>query len=653
MNDYNIYQLIKPYLGKTIEKRDRKTSLLLFSIFENLPFFKMIKRNHHNQWKIILTNVISHLVFKEFEPEQLIFSYGEEIPGMYIIMDGKVNIYHIKNDNDKKLNNYNKNINTDITYNNKENENNIDINEKFSFSYQLLRGNSIGDECLKYEKKRIYFACTAASKCVLGYLTKENYEKIFTKPNNVERSILTGYLIGLRYFNEYCFTRKIQNYIYKKFYEKDSYIFIQNSSFKTFYIIYKGTINISLKLKKVVKCLIDGELLLGNNNTEIERFTSSRIHELNGDYTENNNYNLVNYEEGEIIGGIEFMKNIKKYMFTAKCLTEVELIEFNIKDFHYLNKIKQSQNFKNKINEQLNFYENRIKSINKNITNSSIFSKHNKFLKTFLKNHKNKDEKKYKYLYNIFDNTVKIYKPKKFYNTNIRPLSADFKKAIRYRKKDKDRDSKINKDNKEEKHRRNSLIVKYNKIKNKSKRAKSPDFHIYNIRNKNFFHLRKNCTEINQKQVLKKSNIILDIEKIKKNLSNNDNNSITTNIGTKSSYNFTDRYNSEGFNSLSSNLYFTSPKIKEKKHNYMNKIDKIEKLDLHKDNKDYGKKPKLKYTTINLFKENKKNIKINTKYTGVKKLFIIRDKYNENNTVSNILRNMFFTPQYRKSKNIY
>ena len=85
----------------------------------------------------------------------------------------------------------------------------------------------------------------------------------------------------------------------------------------------------------------------------------------------------------------------------------------------------------------------------------------------------------------------------------------------------------------------------------------------------------------------------------------------------------------------------------------MNKIDKIEKLDLHKDNKDNGKKPKLKYTTINLFKENKKNIKINTKYTGVKKLFIIRDKYNENNTVSNILRNMFFTPQYKKSKTIY
>ena len=117
-------------------------------------------------------------------------------------------------------------------------------------------------------------------------------------------------------------------------------------------------------------------------------------------------------------------------MFTAKCITEVELIEFNLKEFRYINKIKQSENFKNKINEQLDFFEKRIKSINK-INSNNTTSKQKKFLKTFLNNHSNKNDKKYKYLYNVFDNTIKLYKSKKFYNTNIRPISADYKNVIK------------------------------------------------------------------------------------------------------------------------------------------------------------------------------------------------------------------------------
>ena len=60
----------------------------------------------------------------------------------------------------------------------------------------------------------------------------------------------------------------------------------------------------------------------------------------------------------------------------------------------------------------------------------------------------------------------------------------------------------------------------------------------------------------------------------------------------------------------------------------------------------------IKTNTINLFKENKKNKIINkNKFSGVQKLFIIRDEYNEKMPVSNILRNMFFSPQNKKVKN--
>ena len=104
MNDYSIKIIIKPYLGKTIQKRDRKASTMLFSNFEKLPFFQKVTKNHPNHWKLIHTNIISHLVFQEFEPDQIIFNYGEEISGMYIIIDGKVNIYNIKKEYEKKLN---------------------------------------------------------------------------------------------------------------------------------------------------------------------------------------------------------------------------------------------------------------------------------------------------------------------------------------------------------------------------------------------------------------------------------------------------------------------------------------------------------------------------------------------------------------------
>ena len=422
MKEYNINHLIKPYLGKTIHKKDRKTSLLLLGYFEKLPFFKAITRNHPNHWKIIHTNIFMNIVFQQFEPNKVIFNYGEDIPGIYIIIDGKVNIYYIKKE-------YDKNLNASEILN--DNKNKFDIYENFVFSHQLMNGNEIGEECFKYNKKKIYFVATAASKCILGFLSKENYEKIFSKPNNLEQNRISSFLIDLKYFNESFITKKLHYYIYKKFYEKDSYIFKQDSKFNTFYIIYKGSINILLKLEKTVKCLIDKEFLLGNNS-KFERFTFSRNHELRGKYKEINNFNIITYEEGEIIGGIEFMKNINKYLYSAKCLTDVEIICFNIKNFLYFDKIKQSKNFKAKINEQINYLIKRIKDIKNNTKNSIVFSRHNKFVKTFLENHKNNEMPKNKYLYNVFDNRIKKYKPKNFNKMRIRPFSAFIKNSIKY-----------------------------------------------------------------------------------------------------------------------------------------------------------------------------------------------------------------------------
>ena len=626
MYENNIKHLIKSYLGRTLEKKDRKVSLILLSYIEKLPFFKIIIINHPTHWKIIHSNIISHLVFQEFVPEQIIFNYGEEITGMYIILEGKVNIYHTNKEINKNIEN--------------EKTNKLDNNKNLSFSYQLTKGTQIGEECLKFHKKRINFAAEAATNCILGYLSKDNYDKILGKANNIEQTIITGFILKQRYFSESCYSKKLQYYIYKKFYDKNSYIFTQNSPFKTFYIIYKGSVNISLKLIKTVKCLIDDKFLLGTNKSNTERFTTSKIYELKGNYKENKNYNIINYEEGEIIGGIEFLKNLSKYFYTAKCVTDVELIVFNIKEFKYVDKIKKSENFKNKINEQLDLFEKRINNINKNTKKSTIFTNQNKFVKTFLENHNYEEEqKKSKYIHNIFTNDkINTYRPINFLKTKIRPLSASFKNSLKYKKK-----MII-------KHKRNEAIKYKNKIRNKSQRSLSPNFIKNHLRKNNILNFRNNYTEISYKsQSLKKSSIlnknksnILNNEEINKNFSNQESISLTTtNLGNKSSYIFPDKYNSERFNSFSTNLYFTSPMPKE------NKSNKFIKLRM---NKGKENKPKIKCTTINLFKENKMG-NLKTKYLGNKKLFIIRDEYKEKNTVSNILRNMFLTPpQNNKTK---
>ena len=627
MENYDIEELIIPYLEKTIEKKDRKTTGLLLYTFEKFHFFKKIKRSYKNSWQIMYNNIITHLVFKEFEIDEIIYNYGEELSDMCIIIKGKVNIYQNNQHSDIKI--FNENNSTNIN-NRKEEE------EKLYFSHQLLKGNSIGDENLKYDKKKINYMAKTASRCILGFLSNEYYQKIFGKANIIEKTIITGFISRLNYFDDSKYTKNLLNHITKKFYEKQSLIFSQDSTYKTFYVIFKGTINISLQLKKTIKCLVDREFLLGNK-AMIDRFTSSRIHELKDIYKEKNIYNLVNYEEGEIIGGIEFMKNIDKYIYTAKCLTNVEIIEFNIKDLPYLDKIRQSEKFKQKIKEQIKILDKRIFDINNNLKRSSISLKHNKYVKTFLENHPYKEAKKVnKYLHNnLFENKNGMYKSIKFLKKKFRPLSVNFEN---YKKHSKTGTILF---------KENTIALKSNKFINR--RAISPNLNLKVVRNEPY-KLLKNKTEIHYQKKLTDKNKIINKENLKRNLSLNENNSITTNVGTKSSFYFTDRYTSEGFNSYSYNFYNSSTKKKENKSTSINKIERYSEYK-NKFNiiSSRTQRQKHKFNSINLFKVKKSNIKINMKHYGIKQLFRNNGNLvNNKRIVSSILKKMIFSPKLKK-----
>lgn len=639
MDDYDIDELIMPYLEKTIEKKDRKTSGLLLYIFEKFPFFKKIKRSYKNSWQIMYNNIIAHLVFKEFEVDDIIYNYGEEISDMCIIIKGKVNIYEKnKNSDIKSFNesNFNNIIENFIKKNKINNDNKIEEEHKLYFSHQLLKGNSIGDENLKYDNKNINYMAKTASRCLIGFLSNDNYQKIFGKANVIEKTVITGFISRLNYFDESKYTKNLLNHITKQFYEKESLVFSQDSPFKTFYVIYKGTINISLQLKRTVKSLIDREFLLGNKPMT-DRFTSSRIHELKSNYKERNNFNLVNYEEGELIGGIEFMKNLDKYIYTAKCLTNVEIIEFNIRDLSYLDKIRQSEKFKLKIKEQIKILGKRIEDINNNFKKNSISLKHNKFVKTFLENHPYKETKKAnKYLHNnLFENKNIIYKSIKFLKKKFRPISVNLKNYIKHNKT-------------------GAMLFKENNISFKSskginRRAISPNINL-KVRRNEPYKFRKNKTEIQYHKNLSDKNKIINKENLKKNLSLNENNSITTNMGTKSSFYFTDRYISERFNSYSYNFYNSSTKKKINKSTSTNKIERYSeyknKFNIKTNRSNFQKH---KFNSINLFKVKKSNNKINMKNYGIKQLFRNKDNFlNNKKLISSILKKMSFSQHIKK-----
>ena len=173
---------------------------------------------------------------------------------------------------------------------------------------------------------------------------------------------------------------------YKR-YKKESYIFHEGDNYKTFYIIKEGMVNISVKIKKTTKSLIQPELLIGNRN--IVKLSGNQENKIKGYYTENLDYNIVQFCQGEIIGDIEYYKGYPLYLYSAKCITQVNVLEIDLKKFTYLAK-KCGDNlykFHKKINMKIDFFKKRIKEINSTIKKVNIDSnKKDFYTKIFLKN---------------------------------------------------------------------------------------------------------------------------------------------------------------------------------------------------------------------------------------------------------------------------
>ena len=341
----------------------------------------------------------------------------------------------------------------DLNYNNNELKEygvEISLTEKNYIFRELLQhreidyietfGKMIGEDSLIQNLQNRLYGAETLTKCILGFLTSNDYHILFDKINSINKANIISFLYNVNYFNnKNNFVHKLYRGIKTVLFSKGKYIYMQNEPFRNMFIIKKGNVNINIIKVIKVEADINLDLILGkkikiinhiNDIKQIEHFTCDRIFELRGEYYEKKIYTIVNYGEGEILGNLEHFGKIPNYICSAQCISNVELYEI---DINLYKKIESNENIEflsKKTKKQLEFFKKRIKEINlihkKN--NKEYYIGKNKFMKAYYHHNpalplKEKEKEYINDSKNPFPIKIKL-KKKKLKNTKISPFSS-------------------------------------------------------------------------------------------------------------------------------------------------------------------------------------------------------------------------------------
>ena len=283
------------------------------------------------------------------------------------------------------------------------------------------------------EDESCYFRIISKSKSFIGSLSDKNYFNILEKYNTKERLEKIYFLQKIDYLpNEDNFIERFQKLLIKKCFAKNSIICEQKEELKLIYLIYSGLVRLSRVFDRKIYCKLDHDVLIGDLINE--RFSSSRIFELKGNYDEKEKLILVDMGEREIIGGIELCKNLNNYIFKVECLKDTVLYGIGINDFKNALNIWNSKGFYDKINSQIYFLRNRLSNIKNFSEEKSRLDDYslsqNKFIKLYKKAHPlNKEAKEYIKKYTRPFNFEKIIKSKE-----LKTINTKYSKVIDIKK---------------------------------------------------------------------------------------------------------------------------------------------------------------------------------------------------------------------------
>ena len=438
---------------------DNKTK----EVFKNLTFFHQILEKFPDKGDLLMTEIVSKLYIRKYNQFEIIWDDNKKyLNGIFIVLQGVVNVYKYNfqsksNSNEIKLNISIKKVKNKnsimipselniLGYQPKGNNAIIEDLKPLKIDFVAVKGDSIGNSFLKniyknskyklkYKKlnnqeeneikeNKYFLKLESKTKSTIAFLTEEDYNIIFEKIITKERHERINFLHNIHYMpRDQAFIERFQNYITKKCFKKNTTIFKQNDEFITFYIIISGSARLSINFNREFFCSLDFDVLIGKHIND--RFTTSRFFEITGNYKEKENFVVVDLGEGEVLGGIEFYRKINKYIFTAKCITDVILYEINIKLFNNILSYWNFQRFYNKIDNQFTYFKNRIISMNnfrkEKYKKDDYSVNQNKFILTYKRGHPISAEKEsYIQKYTNPFKFEKIFKSKEFKVKNKR-----------------------------------------------------------------------------------------------------------------------------------------------------------------------------------------------------------------------------------------
>ena len=478
MFELNVTKTISPLINTSWDKTNKEILNRLKYILLDSIYFKCLNKISSTYCESLLNGIITSIEYKKYSKNNILLNYNEPVTKYYFIFKGKLNIYKVNmekanqnlelvlqedhNDYNKEeifqyfytyIKKYLKSINAEniflsnykSIYNRGKDEieetknkrakkfeslyKNI-ANNSLELDYSLNEGKIFGEDFLYNNIPYSNCVLECGTDCILGELSKEEYDKIYKKFNKIERSFSTVFLVNLKiFYSSNNFFSKLQQCLIKRYYTKNEIIFKQGEKFRAFYLIRNGKINLSLKINRTVNCQLEPEIIMGNLFKE--RFTSNKSYITKGKYSEKVDYNLIALENGEFIGDIEYKEKSDKYLYTAQCTEDSFIFEIDIELFDYFivnnNNIKDRLKvFYEKIKEKKILLQERIYSIRKNssaIKKSDYILSKNKFTKNILQGYPLKEEKKnnislsYKNN-NIMDENSKVSKRNKKFNNN-------------------------------------------------------------------------------------------------------------------------------------------------------------------------------------------------------------------------------------------
>ena len=353
------------------ESRTNNNINYLYQECKKLKCFKKIL-NNYERGQLMIREIISRVEFGIFHTGKQIYSTNEPIINMLFVFEGEIHIYKrsliperypskkVVSANKRFMGSGKKLLNEQVK----------DIN------YILSKGDEYGREDIKKEKREVQVE--ANKKCVIGFLSIQDYILIFEKTILLEKNDIKEFISKLNIFKEInlIVLNNLCDLINIKKVGKGDYLVKKGDPFDKIYIIRHGCFKIFFDTKLKLTTEYDLSALSNPN----KRCSTSNIkYKFEKNCFDKLKYQIVTLYSEELIGDIEFYLGKEEYVMFARCTSEdTQVIEIDLKTFETLCNKRIKSAFMKEVKNKIDYFEKRCKEI-KNVHKNKNFGLKNRF----------------------------------------------------------------------------------------------------------------------------------------------------------------------------------------------------------------------------------------------------------------------------------